>query len=337
MNLSKQISFRRLILFLIFSVAIFAFWGGCGKKEQKVYRVGILCSFAPFIDIADGFKAEMAELGYIENKNIVYDTQIAHMNPQQSKQAAAKFVENKVDLIFAFSTEASIEAKQAAQGTGVPVVFAMAGVEGNNLIDSVHRPGGNITGIRYTGPENTVKRFEILRELVPNLKRLYAIYNVNYPANEASLEVLRPFASSVGVKLIEAPITTLEGLKAELRARSESEDIGVDAILIMPDDLSQSPGGFGAIVKFANEHKVPIGGGAGFTADLGAMFSFVPDFFEIGEMSATLADKIFKGTPAGTIMVVTARDRLRLNYKVIRELGLEVPEGLLGRADEIIR
>jgi ABC-type uncharacterized transport system substrate-binding protein len=104
----------------------------------------------------------------------------------------------------------------------------------------------------------------------------------------------------------------------------------------MPDDLSQSPEGFGAIVKFANENKVPIGGGANFTADLGAVFSFVPDFFEIGMMSAVLTDKIFNGTPAGTIMVVTARDRLRLNYKVIEELGLEVSEGLLSRADEII-
>lgn len=328
---------RQMLLITTMLAMFCVFLSSCAKKTQKVYRVGILCSFAPFINIADGFKAKMAELGYIEGKNIAYDLQIAHMDPKGGKRVARKFVEDKVDLIFAFSTEASIDAKQTTQGTSIPVVFAMAGIEGNNLVESVHHPGGNITGVRYTGPDNTVKRFEILYELVPNIKRLYATYNINYPANKASLEALRPVVSSLGITLVEAPITKLEDIQADLQARSASEDIGIDAILIMPDDLSQSPDGFGAIVKFANEHKVPIGGGANFTADLGAVFSFVPDFFEIGATAATLTDKIFKGTPAGTIMVVTARDRLRLNYKVAKELGLNMPEGLLSRADEIIR
>jgi putative ABC transport system substrate-binding protein len=337
MNLSKQISFGRQILLLILLVVAFVLLSGCGKKTQKVYRVGILCSFEPFINIADGFKAKMAGLGYIEGKNIVYDLQIAHMDPKGEVRSARKFVKDKVDLIFAFPTEASITAKSATQGTDIPVVFAMAGIEENNLVNSVHHPGGNVTGVRYTGPDNTVKRFEILCELVPNIKRLYATYNKNYPANKASLEALRPVVSSLGITFVEVPITRLEDIQADLQARSASEDIGIDAILIMPDDLSQSPDGFGAIAKFAKEHKVPIGGGADCTADLGAMFSFVPDVFEIGTLAATLTDKILKGTPAGTIMVVTARDRLRLNYKVIQELGLTAPEGLLSMADEVIR
>jgi putative ABC transport system substrate-binding protein len=81
---------------------------------------------------------------------------------------------------------------------------------------------------------------------------------------------------------------------------------------------------------------VPIGGGMDFTANRGALFSFVPNNFEQGRMAAHLADKIFKGTPAGSIMVVTPPSNLRLNYKVIQELGLKVPEGLLSRANEII-
>ncbi len=337
MHISRKNRFRRQIPLVTLLVMFCVFSSSCDKKTQKVYRVGILCSFAPFMNIADGFKAKMTELGYVEGKNIVYDLQIAHMDPKEEKMAARKFVEDKVDLIFAFSTEASITAKSATEGTTIPVVFAMAGIEENNLIDSVHHPGGNITGVRYTGPDNTLKRFEILHDLVPNIKRLYAIYNLNYPANRASLEALRPVVSALGITLVEAPITSIEGLQAKLQARSALEDIGIDAILIMPDDLSQSPAGFGAIVKFANKHKLPIGGGAGCTADLGAMFSFVPNFFEVGTIAATLADKIFKGTPAGTIMVVTARDHLRLNYKIMKELEVSVPGSLLSRADEIIR
>jgi putative ABC transport system substrate-binding protein len=326
---------KHKILFAALLVAI-VFLSSCSKKTQKVYRVGILCSFAPFINIADGYKARMSELGYIEGQNIIYDLKIAHMKPKEEKRSAERFVKDKVDLIFAFSTEASITAKAATQRTDIPVVFGMAGIEGNNLVNSVHHPGGNITGVRYTGPQNTIKRFEILHELVPNIKRLYVTYNINYPANKASLEVLRPVVASMGIRLVENPVTNLEELQADLQTRSASKDVGIDAILIMPDDLSQSPEGFDAIVKFANKHKLPIGGGANFTADLGATFSFVPDFFEIGKMAANLTDKILKGTPAGTIMVVTARDRLRLNYKVIQELQITVPEGLLSRADEII-
>lgn len=339
MNLNKLIRFWWQVL-LLTTLAIGSVILGscsCGKKTQKVYRAGILCSFAPFIDIADGFKAKMAELGYVEHKNIIYDLQIAHMNPKEEKQAAKKLVKDKVDLIFAFSTEAGITAKSATQGTDIPVVFAMAGVEGNNLMESVHYPGGNITGVRFTCPDNTLKRFEILYGLVPRIKRLYVTYNINYPANEASLEALRPAVSSSGITLVEVPITKLEDIQADLQTRSESEDIGIDAILIMPDDLSQSPEGFGAIVEFANGHKIPIGGGMNFTDDLGAMFSFVPDNVEMGNMAAPIVDKVFKGIPAGSIMVVTPPSHLQLNCKAIEELGLEASEGLISRAGEIIR
>ena len=90
-------------------------------------------------------------------------------------------------------------------------------------------------------------------------------------------------------------------------------------------------------MKFANKYKLPIGGGMDFTADLGALFSFVPDNFEQGQLAATLANKILKGTPAGSIMVITPPAKLRINYKVIQTLKLNISEGLLSRADEIIR
>jgi putative ABC transport system substrate-binding protein len=130
---------------------------------------------------------------------------------------------------------------------------------------------------------------------------------------------------------------SIEELKLALERLSAKQNIGIDAILIMPELITQSPLGWKIMAEFAAKHKLPIGGSAGFEADTGAVFSYIPNNFETGQSAAPLADKILKGTPAGSIMVITPDSRLRLNYKLAAELGLNVPEGLLNRADEIIR
>jgi putative ABC transport system substrate-binding protein len=217
------------------------------------------------------------------------------------------------------------------------VVFAMAGIEGNNLVESVLKPGGNITGVRFPGPEITAKRLEILRELAPQVKRVYLIYDPNYPNARPSLDSLHKTAPSLGMTLVEDSVSNIKELQAALQARAALDDIGIDAIFIMPEILTQSPEGWTIIITFANEHKLPVGGGMVYTAEHGAVFCIVPDCVEMGTLAATLADKIFKGTPAGTIMVVTPQSQLWLNYKAIQELGLTVPEDLLSKAEKIIR
>jgi len=336
---SDQIRFRRQILHLTLLVVVCVFLSGCGEKvqEKKVYHVGVVSGSDAFVNIADGFKAKMTELGYVEGKNIIYDFQKLNADPAGEKRVAKKFVEDKVDLIFSFPTEPSVAAKEATQGTNIPVVFAMSGIEESDLVESVRKPGGYITGVRFANPELTAKRLEILHELVPQAKRVYLIYDPNYPTAPFALGALRSVVPSLNLTLVEDPVNNVQELQAALQKRVASGDIGIDAILIMPDILDHSPDGFRTILEFANEHNVPLGGGMDFTADLGAMFSFVPDNVEMGMLAATLADKIFKGTPAGTIPVITPEARLRINYKVIQELGLNVSEGLLSRADKVIR
>jgi putative ABC transport system substrate-binding protein len=333
----NKIRFRQQILLVARLIAICVFLSGCIGKKPKVYRVGIVSGVDAFASIADGFRAKMGELGYVEGKNIIYDFQRLTADRAGEERVVKKFVADKVDLIFAFPTEPALAAKAATRGTNIPVVFAISTIEETNLIEKVHLPGGNITGVRFPGPESTVKRLEILHELVPQAKRVYLIYNQDYPAIPIALEGLRLVSSSLGITLVEDTVNNLEELKSAIEKRAASGDIGIDAILIMPDILTHSANGFATILEFSNKHKVPIGGCMGFMADLGALFSFFPDNIETGQLAAGLVDKIFEGTPAGTIMVVTPESHLRLNYKVIKELGLNVPEGLLSRADEIIR
>lgn len=318
-------------------VVVCLFLSGCGKETQKVYRVGIIGGVKSFADIGKGFKTKMSQLGYVEGKNIIYDTQINNLDLAEGKRIAEKFVKDEVDLIFAFPTEPSLAAKAATQGTDIPVVFAIAGIEGNDLVESVRHPGGYITGVRYPGPDLVVKRFEILIDLAPHIKRLYIPYDPNYPNGPPALKALRMAALSHDVKLVEVIVSSVEEIEADLQKRAKSADIGIDAIQILPEYLTQTPAGWGVLSKFAKEHRLPLVGSMLFSADIGGIFSYCVDFFEVGTQTAPIADKVLKGTPAGTIALATPEAHLRINYKLIQELGFNASEGLLSRADEIIR
>jgi putative tryptophan/tyrosine transport system substrate-binding protein len=335
-NGRRMVSFTR-VLSVFFLVSVSVFLGGCAKQAEKVHRVGIISGADTFMDIVEGFKGRMRALGYAEGKNIIYDLEKVNADLQGEKAAAEKLVRDKVDLIFAFPCRTALAAKAATRGTGISVVFALSGLEGVDLVESLHRPGENITGVRYPGPEINVKRLEFLCDLAPQAKRIYIAYDRNYPTTPATLGQLRPAAASLGVVLIEDQVTGLAELQAVLDKRSQAAEIGIDAVMVMPDILNNSAEGFAAIAKFARAHKLPMSGCVDFTVEQGAAFTLVPEDRDIGQLAANLADKIFKGTPPGTIMVVTPYSRLRLNQRVIKELGLTTPEGLLNRADEIIR
>ncbi|MFA5356913.1 MAG: ABC transporter substrate binding protein [Candidatus Omnitrophota bacterium] len=191
--------------------------------------------------------------------------------------------------------------------------------------------------MRFNGSDLIVKGAEILLELAPHVKRIWIIHDKNYPAGTSSMEALDLFASSNRISLIETHVGSLQELDAILRARAGSGDIGIDAINIIPDVITLSPPGFELINRFSAEHKLPLVGGAAFAIQKGAVLTTIPDNIEIGRLAAPLADKIFRGIPAGTIPAVTPEAYLRINYKVIQRLGLKAPEGLLSRADEVIR
>lgn len=328
-----KVGWRVLAIF----VALALLMSGCGAKKPRVYRVGILSGLYFVAPITDGFKAGMAELGYVEGENIIYDVQETDFDMAVYKNILDKFVTDKVDLILAFPTKASMEAKAATQGSDVPVVFDFALIEGMGLVDSVREPGGNITGVRYPGPDIAVKRFEILRAIAPGAKRIWIPYQRGYPIVQPQLDALRPVAEAAGVTIIEFPADNADELEAELRARAQQADVGMDAILFVAEPLTVTPDNFVVIGRFADEHKIPVGGAFMSVEGHDAIFGVNVVPFDAGKLAAPLADKILKGTPAGTIPVVSADSFVQINYKAAQTLGLTVPASLLAQADEVIR
>jgi putative tryptophan/tyrosine transport system substrate-binding protein len=323
-----------LILVIVFALLLSA----CGPAQTpKVYRVGILAGVDFFAATTDGFKAGMTKLGYIEGENIVYDVQKTKFDPAAEEKVLKKFVADKVDLIFVFPTEASIQAKAIAEGTNIPVLFSNANIEDTGLVNSVREPGGNITGVRYPGPDLVVKSFEVLLEIAPQVKRVLVPYKRGYPIVASQLAALAPAAQAAGVTIVEAPADDLVEMQAFLDAHAQSADIGFDAIMTIPEVLLSNPDGFTVVAKFAYEHKLPIGGLAFSIGEYATIFGVSTDNFATGEQAAPLADKILKGVPAGTIPVASAESFLQINVIAARALGVTVPDGLLTQASEVIR
>src|SRR5688572_12825481 len=303
-----------IILNLLIMIALLL--SGCGAEQPKVYRVGVLSGLNFLADLTDGFKAKMAELGYVEGENIVYDVKKTDFDIATYQSILQGFVTDKVDLIVVFPTEASIEAKAATQGTDIPVVFAFALIEGMGLVDGVREPGGNITGVRYPGPDIALKRFEVMRELTPDAKRMLIPYQRDYPIVSSQLAAIQPVAEAAGITLIEVPAANAAELEAALQAQTESPDFGVDAVLMLAEPLMVTPDAFIVAAKFAQEHQAPIGGTLMAAGDYGSVFGVNVNNLETGKQAAPLVDKIFKGTPAGTIPVVSSESFLQVNYKV---------------------
>ena len=329
-------------IWLLFTwiVIISTLISGCAGAKPTVYRVGVLSGLSAFSPALDGFKSKMTQLGYIEGENITYDVQSTEVDIDAYKAITKKFVEDKVDLIFVFPTEAAAIAKESAMETNIPVVFTLSftDVAEINLINSVREPGGNITGVRFPSVDIASKRLQILLEMAPNAKRILVPYLKDYPNVPGQLNVIRPQAENAGIELIEFAAASPTDLQSELDKRAALDDIGIDAILLIAEPLGITPPFYTILGKFGYEHKIPIGG-AIMTTDDGydSIFGLLPNPSTTGEQAALLADKIFKGTPAGKIPVVTADSDLRINYKATQKLKITVPDGLFKQADEIIR
>lgn len=331
----KSKFFKGLSLALILIIGLLS--GACKTQEKKVYRVGILCGLNFIAEITDGFKEKMTELGYIEGENIEYDVQRTDFDIETYQNILKKFVEDDVDLILTFPTEATIEGKAITEGTDIPLIFTFALIDGLNVVDSIQAPGGNITGVRYPGPDIAIKRFEIMQQLAPDAKTMWIPYQEGYPIVQPQLDALYPIAEPAGVTIIEGPAnnpTELEELLKDLVNEDGSSKI--DAILFVAEPLTVTPEDFEVIGKFAYEHKIPFGGAIMTVGSYTSIFGVNVDTIDSGRQAAPLADKIFKGTSPGEIPLVSAENYFEINYKAALELGIEVPEGLLNQANHVI-
>ena len=298
-------------------------------QAPKVFKIGILTdAMVPWHSTTEGFRDGLKEFGYVEGKNISFEARAAQGDMTRVSALVAELVQQKPDLLFCVSDA-------CRRGTGqIPMVFVQVSDPVRlGLVESIARPGGNITGIANLRAELTAKRLELFKETVPSLRRVLLTYDPRQQDERDSVTLARSAASHLGVKLLERPITAPLEIEPRL---AELKEGGRDGILIVQSGTNLNIPG--RSLEVATSNKIPTMYTASFWTKFGALVSYGPDQNLQGRQAARLAHKILRGTPPREIPVeLPDRIEFIINLKTAKRFGLKVPEPMLIRADRVIQ
>ena len=276
------------------------------------------------------FVQRLHELGWNEGRTIAIEYRWAEGREERFAELAAELVRLKVDVIVTSGTPQVLAAKQAT--SVIPIVFATAGDPvGNNLVASLARPGGNVTGLSNLISETGGKRLEFLREVVPGLRRLAILANVSNPAVVLDMGDVQAAARTLGLE-----VTTLEIRRAQdivpafeaLNGRAEALYVSSDA-LVNANRIRINILAVGA--------RLPTMHGSGDYVEAGGLMSYGVNFPDQFRRTADYVDKILRGAKPGDIPVEQpTKFDLIINLTTAKALGLTIPESFLLRADEVI-
>ena len=323
-----------LLVFGIFVVPLAA----DAQQRAKVPRIGILMSGPPeqqpYRAVVDAFRQRLRELGYVEGQNIAIEYRSADGKIERYPGLAAELVRLKVDLILAGPTPAALAAKQAT--STIPIVaVAMGDPVGDGLVASLARPGGNITGLTFLGPELVAKRLQLLTEAVPGVSRVALLHPGAFgePTMRGVLKETEVAARALGVQLqlVEArgPNDFDSAFSAMTRERA-------GALIVFPSTLLFAHQR--RIVDLATKSRLPAIYPAREFVDAGGLMAYGASLRDNFRRVATFVDKILKGAkPADLPVEQPTKFELVINMKTAKALGLTIPQSMFIRADEVIQ
>ena len=276
------------------------------------------------------FEKRLRELNWVEGKNLEIRYQWAEGRTERYAEIAAEFVRTKVSIIVTAGTEPVIAAKQLT--TTIPIVFATAGDPvGSGLVTTLARPGGNVTGLSNQQSDLAGKRLELLREIVPGLRRLALMANQRNPAAVSEMRDVEAAASTLQLQVTKSAVLSPDSIDLTLDAVKGN----ADALYVVIDPLVSAHRV--RINTLALSARLPTLHGFREMVHAGGLISYGPDFTHLYRRTAELVDKILRGAKAGDIPVEQpTKFELVINLITAKALGLTVPPTLLARADEVI-
>jgi ABC-type uncharacterized transport system substrate-binding protein len=325
-------SSRREFITLLSGAA--AAWPLAARAQQagKLPTIGFLGTATPSADTlwTAAFAHRLRELGWIEGRTIAIETRWAENRSDRYAEIAAEFVQRKVAVIVTYATAPVIAAKKAT--SVIPIVFALAGDPvGTGLVASLARPGSNVTGLSLQTTDIAAKRIELLRAVVPTLRRLAILGNVDNPLSLAEMPEVLATARTLGLEATTLEIRRREDIVPAIEALKG----GADALYVAGDPLINA--NRVRINILAVGARLPTIYIQRENVEAGGLMSYGPNFPDLFRRAADLVDKILRGAkPADIPVEQPTKFDFVINLVTAKVLGLDVPPSLLARADEVI-
>jgi putative ABC transport system substrate-binding protein len=322
---------RREFITLVGGAAVV--WPRAGQAQQagKLPTIGFLgaSSQSGWSSWTGAFVTRLRELGWIEGHTVAIEYRWAEGRKERFAEFAAEFVRLKVDVIVT-AASAGYAAKQVT--STIPIVLAVAtDPVGDGLVTSLARPGGNVTGMSLQQNDIAGKRLGLLREILPNLKRVAILADAGFPADALEMDQVEAMAHSFGIEITRLALRRADDIAPAIEALKG----GADALYVCADSLTTTNQLL--IISSVQAARLPTIFGARENIGVGGLMSYGPSFSDLFRNAAGYVDKILRGAkPSDLPIEQPTKFELVINLKTAKALGLTIPPGVLAIADEVI-
>ena len=301
--------------------------------QARVPRIALLAggSGAALEESMKALREGMAALGYQEGRNFTFEPRFGEFDRERTVKLTAEAIASKPDILI---TQGAVLIAVAPLTRTIPVIAMFSGdMVDIGIIKSLARPGGNVTGIQYFAIDLVGKRIELLKEIVPALKRVAVIADPGHPVLHLERDAAMAAARKLGLSAAYYPVKNhKEELEAALVAARAG---GAEALVLFPDAVTVQ--GRARIAAFALQHNLPVVSGWETYAVAGCLVTYGPNLRASWVRLAGYVDRVLKGADPATMPVeLPAIIELIVNQKTARALGLKIPQSVLLRADRVI-
>jgi putative tryptophan/tyrosine transport system substrate-binding protein len=299
------------------------------QPAGRVYRIGLLSQGEPPRTYIEALREGLRELGYIEGRNVVWEVRATDGGLDQLPKFAEELVGLKVDVILARASSGAMAAKRAT--TSIPIVFfaVYAPVE-IGVVPNLGHPGGNITGVAVNASDMAGKRVQLLKDLVPTLRRVAMMSHPPHPTNTVQLRGAEAAARALGVHLEVVQVRGADDFAAALKALR-----GIDGVLHADTPLFVTHRA--RLVDAVAASRLPSIHPARAYVEAGGLMSYGPNLPDVWRRAGAYVDKILKGAKPGDLPVEQPTTfELAINNRTARAIGLTIPPSLVLQADPII-
>jgi putative ABC transport system substrate-binding protein len=324
----------QIILALLLGTLLAPLSSSQAEQAKKLSRIGVLLSgsASSTAPLEEAFREELRHVGWVEGENIVIESRYAEGKLDQLSALAAELVQLKVEVIVVLGN-AAIRAVKGATRT-IPIVMTIVGdpvAEG--FVDSLARPGGNITGFTSLETELYGKRLELLKDAFPKLSRIAVILQPDVGSTPANFKETQVAAKALGVQLQPVAIRSLEDLEPAFKAAAKGR---ADALIVLGSLLTNAHRQ--RIARLAEKIRLPAIYNDVSYVEAGGLMSYSASRVDIFRRAAIYVDKILEGTkPADLPVQQPMKFEFVINLRAAKAIGLTIPPNVLARADKVIK